>query len=68
MVDPGQFDRMINWAFVSTNTCSARRLMESLQAISTLIYGVIGYAGYLMFGYYVSDEVSVIAYCLQLEF
>jgi len=33
---------MINWAF----------------AIATLIYAIIGYAGYLMFGSDVSDEVS----------
>ncbi|KAG1757395.1 transmembrane amino acid transporter protein-domain-containing protein [Suillus lakei] len=42
MVDPSQFDNMINWAFV----------------VTTLIYGVIGYAGYLMFGRNVSDEIS----------
>ncbi|KAG0692733.1 transmembrane amino acid transporter protein-domain-containing protein, partial [Suillus ampliporus] len=42
MVDPSQFDNMINWAFV----------------IATFIYAVIGYAGYLMFGRNVSDEIS----------
>ncbi|KAG2350551.1 hypothetical protein BDR05DRAFT_954654 [Suillus weaverae] len=42
MVDPSQFDNMINWAFV----------------VTTFIYGVIGYAGYLMFGRNVSDEIS----------
>ncbi|KAF9452603.1 hypothetical protein P691DRAFT_660426 [Macrolepiota fuliginosa MF-IS2] len=43
MVDPTQFDTMINWAFV----------------VATLIYGAIGYAGYLMYGNNVSDEISV---------
>ncbi|KAG2350557.1 hypothetical protein BDR05DRAFT_954656 [Suillus weaverae] len=42
MVDPSQFDNMLNWAFV----------------VTTFIYGVIGYAGYLMFGRNVSDEIS----------
>ncbi|KAG2368253.1 transmembrane amino acid transporter protein-domain-containing protein [Suillus spraguei] len=42
MVDPSEFNSMINWAFV----------------VATFIYGVIGYAGYLMFGRNVSDEVS----------
>ncbi|KAG1867878.1 transmembrane amino acid transporter protein-domain-containing protein [Suillus subalutaceus] len=42
MVDPSEFNNMINWAFV----------------VTTFIYGVIGYAGYLMFGRNVSDEVS----------
>ncbi|KAF7978865.1 hypothetical protein HWV62_44343 [Athelia sp. TMB] len=42
MVDPQQFDHMINWAF----------------AIATFIYALIGSAGYLMFGINVSDEVS----------
>src|ERR1700685_4371326 len=39
--------------------CSARTL-TSWQVIATFIYAVIGYAGYLMFGSHVSDEVS---YC-----
>ncbi|KAG1834592.1 transmembrane amino acid transporter protein-domain-containing protein [Suillus variegatus] len=42
MVDPSEFDNMINWAFI----------------VTTFIYGIIGYAGYLMFGRNVSDEVS----------
>ncbi|KAG1801426.1 transmembrane amino acid transporter protein-domain-containing protein [Suillus plorans] len=42
MVDPSEFDNMINWAFIAT----------------TFIYGIIGYAGYFMFGRNVSDEVS----------
>lgn len=42
MVDPSEFDHMINWAFV----------------VTTFIYGVFGYAGYLMFGRNVSDEIS----------
>jgi len=42
MTDPQQFDHMINWAFM----------------IATFIYGIIGSAGYLMFGRSVSDEVS----------
>ncbi|PPQ71759.1 hypothetical protein CVT26_007600 [Gymnopilus dilepis] len=43
MIDPTQFDTMINWAFV----------------VATCIYTAIGYAGYLMFGNSVSDEISV---------
>ncbi|KAF9015332.1 transmembrane amino acid transporter protein-domain-containing protein [Cyathus striatus] len=43
MIDPGEFDRMINWAFI----------------VATSIYAIIGYAGYLMFGNNVSDEISV---------
>ncbi|TFK40992.1 transmembrane amino acid transporter protein-domain-containing protein [Crucibulum laeve] len=43
MVDPSQFDTMINWAFV----------------VATFIYTIIGYAGYLMFGNAVSDEISM---------
>lgn len=42
MVDPGQFDIMIDWAFFA----------------ATVIYAVIGIAGYLMFGYSVHDEIS----------
>ncbi|KAK2461784.1 hypothetical protein APHAL10511_006247 [Amanita phalloides] len=42
MADPSQFDKMINWAF----------------AIATSIYAAIGYAGYLMYGNDVSDEIS----------
>ncbi|KAJ3531446.1 hypothetical protein NM688_g7572 [Phlebia brevispora] len=42
MVDPSQFDIMINWAF----------------AIASLIYTTIGVTGYLMFGNSVSDEFS----------
>jgi len=43
MVDPSQFDTMIDYAF----------------AIATAIYAVIGVAGYIMFGNSVSDEFSV---------
>ncbi|KAF9044884.1 hypothetical protein BDZ89DRAFT_942779 [Hymenopellis radicata] len=43
MQDPSQFDKMIDWAFV----------------IATFIYGLIGYAGYLMFGANVSEEISM---------
>ncbi|KAG6911831.1 hypothetical protein DXG01_000078 [Tephrocybe rancida] len=43
MIDPTQFDRMINWAFF----------------IATLLYTLIGYAGYLMFGNNVSEEISM---------
>ncbi|KAL0580302.1 hypothetical protein V5O48_001719 [Marasmius crinis-equi] len=43
MANPDQFDTMINWAFI----------------ISTGIYTLIGYVGYLMFGKEVSDEISV---------
>lgn len=42
MIDPSQFDNMIDWAF----------------AIATAIYTTIGVVGYLMFGNNVSDEVS----------
>lgn len=43
MIDPSQFDIMIDWAFT----------------IATAIYAVIGVAGYIMFGNSVSDEVSL---------
>ncbi|KAF8898555.1 transmembrane amino acid transporter protein-domain-containing protein [Infundibulicybe gibba] len=43
MIDPTEFNKMINWAFV----------------IATFIYALIGYAGYTMFGKYVSDEISM---------
>jgi vesicular inhibitory amino acid transporter len=43
MANPEDFDTMINWAF----------------AVATLIYTLIGYAGYAMFGVAVSDEVSM---------
>ncbi|KAF9240943.1 transmembrane amino acid transporter protein-domain-containing protein [Melanogaster broomeanus] len=42
MIDPSQFNHMANWAFT----------------ITTLIYAIIGYVGYLMFGLSVSDEIS----------
>ena len=42
MIDPAQFDNMIDWAF----------------AIATAIYTTIGVTGYLMFGNNVSDEVG----------
>ncbi|TFK57351.1 hypothetical protein OE88DRAFT_1651027 [Heliocybe sulcata] len=42
MIDPSQFDTMIDWAF----------------SAATLIYAVIGVAGYLMFGDSVHDEIS----------
>lgn len=41
MIDPSQFDYMIDWAFV----------------VASVIYMLIGYAGYLMFGANVSEEV-----------
>ncbi|KJA26174.1 hypothetical protein HYPSUDRAFT_133333 [Hypholoma sublateritium FD-334 SS-4] len=43
MIDPTRFDSMINWAFV----------------VATTIYTAIGFAGYLMFGNNVSDEISM---------
>ncbi|KAK0198678.1 transmembrane amino acid transporter protein-domain-containing protein [Armillaria mellea] len=43
MEDPSQFDKMITWAFV----------------VATFIYGLIGYAGYIMFGISVSEEISM---------
>jgi len=42
MMDPSQFDHMANRAFF----------------VATFIYAIIGYAGYLMFGDTVSDEIS----------
>lgn len=45
MIDPSQFDNMIDWAFT----------------IATTIYTVIGVTGYLMFGNAVSDEVGLYA-------
>ncbi|CAE6428329.1 unnamed protein product [Rhizoctonia solani] len=43
MAEPEHFDSMINWAFF----------------VATLIYGIVGAGGYVMFGRDVSDEVSV---------
>lgn len=48
MIDPTEFDRMINWAFV----------------VATVIYALIGYAGYLMYGKGVSDEVRDLRFIL----
>ncbi|CAL1696011.1 unnamed protein product [Somion occarium] len=42
MMDPSQFDKMLDYAFLA----------------ATFIYAVIGIAGYLMFGNSVSDEFS----------
>lgn len=42
MIDPSQFDTAMNYAFT----------------FATFVYGIIGIAGYLMFGRDVSDEVS----------
>ncbi|KAH8835325.1 amino acid transporter [Flagelloscypha sp. PMI_526] len=42
MVDPTQFDHMINWAFI----------------VATGLYALVGAVGYRMFGNNVSDEVS----------
>lgn len=51
MIDPAQFDNMIDWAFT----------------IATAIYTTIGVTGYLMFGNNVSDEVrSIYNYWLSL--
>ncbi|GAB1519448.1 hypothetical protein RhiTH_002514 [Rhizoctonia solani] len=43
MAEPEHFDSMINWAFF----------------VATLVYGIVGAGGYVMFGRDVSDEVSV---------
>ncbi|KAJ7500945.1 transmembrane amino acid transporter protein-domain-containing protein [Mycena galericulata] len=43
MVDPSQFNKMINWAFI----------------VATSIYTLIACAGYLMFGNSVSAEISI---------
>ena len=60
MVDPQQFDHMINWAFVNTSCRTTLWQANSIfQIIATFIYAVIGSAGYLMFGSLVSDEVSI---------
>ncbi|EIW86561.1 hypothetical protein CONPUDRAFT_44089 [Coniophora puteana RWD-64-598 SS2] len=42
MIDPSQFDHMIDRAYI----------------IAVIVYAVIGWAGYVMFGTNVSDEVS----------
>jgi vesicular inhibitory amino acid transporter len=52
MVDPSEFDKMINWAFV----------------IATVIYSAIGYAGYMMYGNSVSDEVCAIRFRIWAAF
>jgi hypothetical protein len=63
MVDPSQFDNMVSWAFVSTPTRvfgnDYSQFPNLRQVVATFIYAVIGYAGYLMFGRNVSDEVSL---------
>lgn len=46
MVDPSQFDKMIDYAFL----------------VATAVYATIGVAGYLMFGDSVSDEVGVVSF------
>ncbi|KAJ7886674.1 transmembrane amino acid transporter protein-domain-containing protein [Mycena leptocephala] len=43
MVDPSEFNKMIDWAFI----------------VATGIYGLIACAGYLMFGNSVSQEISM---------
>ncbi|KAJ3855730.1 transmembrane amino acid transporter protein-domain-containing protein [Lentinula lateritia] len=43
MINPEEFDTMINWAFL----------------VATTVYALIGYVGYLMFGSNVSDEISM---------
>ncbi|KAJ7762013.1 transmembrane amino acid transporter protein-domain-containing protein [Mycena maculata] len=43
MVDPSQFNKMINWAFI----------------VATSIYTLIACAGYMMFGNSVSAEISI---------
>lgn len=52
MIDPSEFDTMINWAFV----------------VATFIYASIGYAGYLMYGNSVSDEVCIIRKYIFITF
>lgn len=74
MMEPSQFDTVMNYAFVS-------RLLESpalvscsklfVQTVATCIYAVIGMAGYLMFGNDVYDEVRTYtpyqcSYCFAL--
>ncbi|KAJ6476368.1 transmembrane amino acid transporter protein-domain-containing protein [Mycena sanguinolenta] len=43
MVDPSEFNKMIDWAFL----------------VATFIYALIGCAGYMMFGNSVSQEISM---------
>ncbi|CAK5278331.1 unnamed protein product [Mycena citricolor] len=43
MMDPSEFDKMINWAFL----------------VATSIYTLIAWAGYRMFGNSVSEEISM---------
>lgn len=60
MIDPSQFDTAMNYAFVSISlrvVCYKHHL-RSYQTFATFVYGIIGIAGYLMFGRDVSDEVS----------
>ena len=65
MVDPKQFDTMINWAFVRFIHCMLSTNLNYLQVAATVIYGVIGASGYLMFGNSVSDEVSFSSISLE---
>ncbi len=52
---------MINWAFVSQPCPGLQTLFtygSSLQFVATVVYGIIGAAGYCMFGHGVAAEVS----------
>jgi vesicular inhibitory amino acid transporter len=59
MQNPAQFDEMIDLAFVRVlPPCRTYRFSHAPQLISTLIYAIIGGAGYAMFGNNVSEEFS----------
>lgn len=57
MIDPSEFGKMINWAFVCLLSQRSQCFLMSLQIVATFIYTLIACAGYLMFGNSVSAEV-----------
>jgi vesicular inhibitory amino acid transporter len=61
MQNPREFDSMINWAFVSKHLRFVEKFDSMhLQTAATAVYGIIGAAGYIMFGNRVSEEVRFI--------
>jgi hypothetical protein len=60
MVDPSEFNKMIDWAFVRLFSCLASSIEGRSQIVATGIYGLIACAGYLMFGNSVSQEVRTV--------
>jgi vesicular inhibitory amino acid transporter len=60
MINPEDFDHMINWAFVSELILTHRAFdRNNTKAVATFIYTAIGYAGYFMFGNKVNEEVRL---------